>query len=61
MEKKKMQRGRESVNRNCSCKPRQEKMKDKQRENEREIEAIQMEIRSSPFYHQILSSSKIHV
>lgn len=35
-------------------------MRDKQSENEAEI-VIQMEIRGSPFYHQILSSSKIHV
>lgn len=39
---------------------RVEKIGDKQSENEAEI-VIQMEIRASPFYHQILSSSKTHV
>lgn len=40
----------------CSCEPRQEKIGDKQWGNEREIEAIQMEIRGSSFYHEILLS-----
>lgn len=61
LERKKMQRGRESQNTMAAKTRTREKIKDKQWENEREIEAIRMEIRASPFYHPILSSSKIHV